>query len=619
MLRGQAMGMQLELLVSTVSGKNMTVLVNENDTVECLQKALAREWGCPIDKQVLFLQSRTGRLCPDNFIRDYGFNKSDRDVLLIWDLPPRPEGKAPVPPSFGMNRTYCINCGTSKEKIQPFQKPPNCTCKPKRRRPQQKVIPRPMPPRPNGPAPTLVTPGHELGKSDAMPVPSESRLASPEGGLAAGRGAQQWCLNVEAQYELPPLPMGSPPRSVVAAAAAFAASTPPIPEPLASLSIDLSTPQHIAGSKQGSEATLRSGHNTSGGACAPPVPLPAGRGANVGQSPRGRRIRRADLDRVGRLGVGAFGVVTLEADRRTGRTYALKAVSKGYLASLSMEYSVLNEKKILRNVDSPFVVRLLATYNGKEHVYFLLEAALGGELFTTYERLRLYGSDKHARFYVACVVEALDHLHNRNVIYRDLKPENLLLDARGYCKLTDMGLAKVSQGLTFTLVGTPDYMAPEVIKQTGHGRSVDWWMLGVLLFELLAGKAPFEAPKTDLIYEQVKRGIDQVVFPPECRGPSADLVKSLCRLDPNSRLRTPSLRDHAWFRVLDWQALRTLRLSPPFQPRVKGPRDLSNFRPCDQEDPPAVHYVDNGSGWDHGFEDDTIPEALLGAASSLNR
>merc|ERR1740133_538220 len=154
-------------------------------------------------------------------------------------------------------------------------------------------------------------------------------------------------------------------------------------------------------------------------------------------------------------------------DRRTGRTYALKAVSKGYLAQLHMEHSVLNEKRILKMVETPFIVRLLATYNGKEHVYFLLEAALGGELFTTYERLRLYGREEHAKFYVACVTEALAHLHERSIIYRDLKPENLLLDARGYCKLTDFGLAKVSPGVTYTLVGTPDYMAPEVIRATG--------------------------------------------------------------------------------------------------------------------------------------------------------
>jgi len=343
-------------------------------------------------------------------------------------------------------------------------------------------------------------------------------------------------------------------------------------------------------------------------------PFPAG-GTGSAQ-PSQQRIRRADLQRIGRLGVGAFGVVTLEADRRTGRTYALKAVSKGYLTQLRMEYSVLNEKRILKMVESPFVVRLLATYNGREHVYFLLEAALGGELFTTYERLRLYGSERHARFYVSCVTEALAHLHERLVIYRDLKPENLLLDARGYCKLTDMGLAKVTHGQTYTLVGTPDYMAPEVILCTGHGRSVDWWMLGVLLFELLAGRAPFEADSTHQVYELVKRGIEDVRFPHECRRSAADLVRALCRHQPDQRLRTPILRDHAFFRGFDWNSLRALRMPPPHLPQVRGPRDLANFRSCDGEDPPVTPYQDTGSGWDAGFEDDALGSSVARAAAA---
>jgi len=279
------------------------------------------------------------------------------------------------------------------------------------------------------------------------------------------------------------------------------------------------------------------------------------------------RIRRADLSRVGRLGVGAFGVVTLEMDRRTGRTYALKAVSKGYLAQLHMEHSVLNEKRILKMVDTPFIVRLLATYRGVEHVYFLLEAALGGELFTTYERLRLYGSESHAKFYVGCCVEALVHLHERNVIYRDLKPENLLLDARGYCKLTDMGLAKVTDQLTYTLVGTPDYMAPEVINCTGHNKTVDWWMLGVLLFELLVGRPPFEADTTEKVYESVRKGIEAVVFPPECRKAS-DLVRALCHQEAEERIGANETRRNQWYRGFDWLALRACRIPPPHVPHV---------------------------------------------------
>lgn len=330
------------------------------------------------------------------------------------------------------------------------------------------------------------------------------------------------------------------------------------------------------------------------------------------------RIRRNDLQRVGRLGVGAFGLVTLEADRRTSRTYALKAVSKGYLAHLRMEYSVLNEKRILKMLDTPFVVRLLATYNGREHVYFLLEAALGGELFTTYERLKLYGSEVHARFYVACVTEALAHLHEKNVIYRDLKPENLLLDVKGFCKVTDMGLAKITTSPTFTMVGTPDYMAPEVIDQTGHTKSVDWWTLGVLLFELLAGHAPFESKTGNAqeTYGLVKRGIETVHFPSSVKLQAAALVRNLCHRSPEVRLRTPMLREHQFFKSFDWPGLQQLRMTPPLVPQVRGPRDLSNFRDCEHEDPQAMPYQDTGSGWDIGFEDDELSAGASAAAAA---
>eukprot|EP00931_Biecheleriopsis_adriatica_P092092 TRINITY_DN65918_c0_g1_i1.p1 TRINITY_DN65918_c0_g1~~TRINITY_DN65918_c0_g1_i1.p1 ORF type:complete len:822 (-),score=141.61 TRINITY_DN65918_c0_g1_i1:144-2609(-) len=334
------------------------------------------------------------------------------------------------------------------------------------------------------------------------------------------------------------------------------------------------------------------------------------------------RIRRTDLQRVGRLGVGAFGLVTLEADRRTGRTYALKAVSKGYLAHLRMEYSVINEKRILKLLDTPFVVRLLATYNGREHVYFLLEAALGGELFTTYERLKLYGSETHARFYVACVTEALAHMHERNVIYRDLKPENLLLDVRGFCKVTDMGLAKITSGQTYTMVGTPDYMAPEVIEQSGHTRSVDWWTLGVLLFELLAGHAPFESKTGNAqeTYSLVKKGIETVRFPDNFRAEATHLVRVLCHRNPEVRIRTPKLRDHGFFRTsvatpFDWAALCALRMTPPLIPQVRGPRDLTNFRDCEHEDPQAMPYQNTGNDWDKDFEDDELTSGASAAAA----
>merc|ERR1711862_752563 len=165
-----------------------------------------------------------------------------------------------------------------------------------------------------------------------------------------------------------------------------------------------------------------------------------------------------------------------------------------------------------------------------------MEAMLGGEPYATYNRKGFHGSEKHAKFYVAGVVNAFEHLHDRHIIYRDLKPENLLLNDEGKLKLTDMGLAKFVVGKTFTTCGTPDYFAPEVIATSGQTNAVDWWALGIFLFELMVGKPPFESQHPMQIYAKVIKGIGKVSFPPKCIGPCADLVKSLLKKDPADRL-----------------------------------------------------------------------------------
>jgi len=490
----------------------------------------------------------------------------------------------------------------------------------------------------------------ELAGGPLLPRSASAASTAASTGNASARGqaspaAQRAPARTGAGKALTKGSTKSPPQAPGAAQASSAQRSRPAPNQLSSLSWSppiagasvpgASTPKGASSSEAVPPATARLGAPPTAPPGAPTmnlsslVPPATTKGSSPPNSSRGSgnnvtsamnvagvtRIRRTDLQRIGRLGVGAFGLVTLEADRRTGRTYALKAVSKGYLAHLRMEYSVLNEKRILKMLDTPFVVRLLATYNGREHVYFLLEAALGGELFTTYERLKLYGSEVHAKFYVACVTEALAHLHARNVIYRDLKPENLLLDVRGFCKVTDMGLAKITTGQTFTMVGTPDYMAPEVIDQTGHTRSVDWWTLGVLLFELMAGKAPFESKTGNAheTYSLVKKGIETVRFPDSLRPEATHLVRQLCHRNPEARLRVPKLREHNFFRNFDWAGLVALRLNPPLVPQVRGPRDLTNFRDCEHEDPQAMPYQDTGSQWDLGFEDD---ELSVGAAAA---
>jgi len=317
---------------------------------------------------------------------------------------------------------------------------------------------------------------------------------------------------------------------------------------------------------------------------------------------------RDSLKQLGLLGCGGFGAVSLVKCGITGNYFALKALSKGHVITMGQPSSVMNECKILRMIHSPFLVRCAATFNSPQQLYFLLEPVMGGELFTVYHRRNLFGSEAHARFYVACTLRALEYLHQRYVIYRDLKSENLLLDENGYCKLTDFGLAKFVIGHSFTTCGTPDYFAPEMVNGTGHTIALDWWTLGILIFEFMTSDTPFSAEDTMLTFHKVKRGVGFVCFPSSADW--TDLVKGLLTAEPSERLPmrkggVKNIEEHAWFNSasFDWSALDQRTMRPPFKPSVKHPADITNFSVSESDMPPQVPYEDPHNGWDDDFED----------------
>jgi len=328
--------------------------------------------------------------------------------------------------------------------------------------------------------------------------------------------------------------------------------------------------------------------------------------APKGQLASGEKILRKDLTRIGLLGCGGFGAVELWQHSVTGNTYALKGLSKGFIVKTGMQEGVMNEKNILMMTNSPFIIKLHATYNGSQTVYFLLEPALGGELYATYNRKGFHGSVKHAKYYVAGVVLAFEHFHERHIIYRDLKPENLLFDEAGHLKVTDMGLAKFVVGKTFTTCGTPDYFAPEVVASTGHTNAVDWWTVGILLFELLTGHAPFESAYPMQTYSKVMKGISKVPFPPSCQGDVEVLIKGLLHREPCRRLPmkaggTQNIKGTPWYAGFDWAAMQGLELEPPYKPVVRSKRDIANFSARKEDMPKYIEYKDDGSGWDKDF------------------
>merc|ERR1719162_2575883 len=286
----------------------------------------------------------------------------------------------------------------------------------------------------------------------------------------------------------------------------------------------------------------------------------------------------SELKCVGILGRGAFGTVKLVLDP-SGDSYALKAIRKNQVVELGQQSHILNEKKVMTVLDNKFLVNLCATYKDDFRVYFLLEVCLGGELFTILRKMRSF-DEPTAKFYSSCVICAFDYMHQRDIIYRDLKPENLVLSANGYLKVTDFGFAKVVPNKTFTLCGTPDYLAPEIVTGQGHGKGVDWWTLGILIYEMLASFPPFFDDEPIETYRKIIKC--RIKFPRYFSHEAKELIKSLLRAKPTKRLGVlrggaDNIRHHSWFQDFDWKKLTTFKLKPPIAVSVKSVRDISNF------------------------------------------
>lgn len=324
--------------------------------------------------------------------------------------------------------------------------------------------------------------------------------------------------------------------------------------------------------------------------------------ARNGDSEGLENVTLGDLSLLATLGVGGFGRVELVCIRGDAtRSFALKQMKKRHIVETVQQEHIMNEKRIMSDAASDFIVRLYRTFRDDKYLYMLLEACLGGELWALL-RDRNKFDEGTARFYVGCTLEALVYLHVRGIIYRDLKPENLLLDNNGYAKLVDFGFAKrIGHAKTWTFCGTAEYVAPEIILNKGHDLTADLWSLGIFIYELLTGNPPFAGPDPMKTYKQVLRGIDAIPMKKYLSRNAQHIVRKLCRDNPSERLGSSSVREvqkHKWFDGFNWEGLRKRTLKPPYVPTVAGPADVSNFDiyPADHEVPP-----DDTSGWEGDF------------------
>jgi CRP-like cAMP-binding protein/tRNA A-37 threonylcarbamoyl transferase component Bud32 len=293
-----------------------------------------------------------------------------------------------------------------------------------------------------------------------------------------------------------------------------------------------------------------------------------------------------DLNGIRILGEGSYGKVTLVRHEVTGRTYALKQIKKSHVKKMKQEPHIRTERAVLTNVNHPFVCNLVRTFKNSHSVYFLMEAVLGGELYAQMKRVKKFGPS-HAKFYAAQVAAVFEHLHARHIIFRDLKPENLLIAHDGYLKMVDFGLAKhVPSGKTYTLCGTPAYASPEVYASVGHDKGVDWWTLGVLIHELNAGYTPFAGSEPNEIYKEITRyakHYPRVAFPRAFSKGCSDILLGLLHPLPEQRLGNLSqgsagIKNHAYFEDINWAALARKEVTPEFLPKIDDAFDSGNFK-----------------------------------------
>ena len=313
-----------------------------------------------------------------------------------------------------------------------------------------------------------------------------------------------------------------------------------------------------------------------------------------------------DFDLLKVIGKGSFGKVMQVRKKDNGKIYAMKVLKKEQLVARKQVAHTKTERKVLEEIHSPFIVSLRYAFQTENKLYMILDYFTGGELFF---HLKSEGrfTEERAKFYGAEIILAIEILHQNTIAYRDLKPENVLLDTDGHVRLTDFGLSKegiTRTQLTQTFCGTPEYLAPEVVQGQPYGLPVDWWSLGTILYEMLTGLPPFYNQNLHLMYEKIVRA--RVNYPPYLSHASKSLLAALLERDPEKRLGTANdaeeVKQHPFFASIDWVKLKARQLPAPFVPsNTEGKSDTSNVdeeftRETPRDTPIIVSNLRPGSG-----------------------
>ena len=282
------------------------------------------------------------------------------------------------------------------------------------------------------------------------------------------------------------------------------------------------------------------------------------------------------------IGRGSYGKVCLVQFKQTNDLYAMKSLKKNVLLDEDQVESALLEKRILQSLNHPFLVGMEFCFQTEERVYFILPFIRGGELFQQLRQFKYFSEDK-VRFYASIIGLALDYLHHNDIIYRDIKPENILIEEDGYLKLIDFGMAKILKDdeKANSFCGTPEYLAPEIIIGEGHDRMADWWSYGTLVYEMLFGIPPFFNENMEKMYDMITKA--ELRFPKKFKvsDEAKDLLSRLLKKDPKERIGINSgfeeIKKHPFFKDMDFKALEEKKIEPPFKPVLEGSFDVRNF------------------------------------------
>jgi len=326
-------------------------------------------------------------------------------------------------------------------------------------------------------------------------------------------------------------------------------------------------------------------------------------------------VTKDDFELLTVIGKGSFGKVMQVRKKDDGKIYAMKVLRKDTIIARKQVTHTKSEKNILMRIQHPFIVNLNYAFQTKDKLYMILDYVNGGELFYHLKKEGRFAENR-VKLYAAEIACALDHLHSLDIVYRDLKPENILLDAEGHICITDFGLSKKieSEEGTHTFCGTPEYLAPEVLKGQGHGCAVDWWSLGTLLFEMFTGLPPFYAQNVNVMYTKILSG--ELRFPSYISDQAKSLLEGLLTREPEKRLGGAGCRAHPWFADIDWEKLLKKEIEMPFKPKVRSLEDTSQIdpqftreRPEDSLPDPSV-LSDSVQGNFDGFT--YVAESVLG-------